>query len=169
MHRSTNPENLVNRVNPAQICTIFMISKIIDSDAPNTPWPATMVPVRQRPNPENLGNRVNPAQIYTISVFVLRRTAQATVGRGPVPRRRSRGTGPRATVSGTVSLIVGRGPVPRHATIVRKPARSLKRSRGTGPRATVSKTAFLTVGRGPVPRHANRRGNGREKDTSLGP
>ena len=80
-------------------------------------------------------------------------------------RRRSRGTGPRATVSGTVPFTVGRGFVPRRAPIAGKPARirggprghalrSLKRSRGTGPRATVSGTASLTVGRGPVPRRA---------------
>ena len=61
--------------------------------------------------------------------------------------KRSRGTGPRATVSRTASLTVGRGPVPRHAALI-------GRSRGTGPRATVSGTAPFTVGRGPVPRHA---------------
>ena len=68
--------------------------------------------------------------------------ARFTVGRGPVPRhapiaeetrsdarmetsegparrcmKRSRGTGPRATVSGTARFTVGRGPVPRHATL----------------------------------------------------
>ena len=105
-----------------------------------------------------------------------------TVGRGPVPRRawdnrtfardrpsrygfrenapgieRSRGTGPRATVSGTGCLItVGRGPVPRRA-------RGAVRSRGTGPRATVSGAgSSLTVGRGPVPRRARGAMNVRE-------
>ena len=81
-------------------------------------------------------------------------------------RERSRGTGPRATVSSTACFTVGRGPVPRYAPIARETRsearprtpviRGLKRSRGTGPRATVSGTAPLTVGRGPVPRHANR-------------
>ena len=38
--------------------------------------------------------------------------------------KRSRGTGPRATVSGTASLTVGRGPVPRQAPIARdRPSR----------------------------------------------
>ena len=120
----------------------------------------------------------------------VKRTAPFNVGLGPshatracerVPlamlrsTRRSRGTGPRATVSGTVTIknapfTVGRGPVPRHATIAgdRPPRygacndregqalalRSLKRSRGTGPRATVKTTAPFTVGRGPS--HATR-------------
>ena len=37
--------------------------------------------------------------------------------------QRSRGTGPRATVSRTSRFIVGRGPVPRHARSREKPAR----------------------------------------------
>ena len=77
--------------------------------------------------------------------------------------KRSRGTGPRATVSGTARFTVGRGPVPRHAALI-------GRSRGTGPRATVLcslrspdrkrplaalNTPPFTVGRGPVPRDAS--------------
>ena len=85
-----------------------------------------------------------------------------TVGRGPVPRHasigtgnglgrravfaqvvRSRGTGPRATGLRTVPFTVGRGPVPRHASIGtgnglgrRAVFAQVERSRGTGPRAT---------------------------------
>ena len=43
------------------IVPLYTISKIIDSDAANTPWPAKTVLVRQRLNPENRGNRDNPA------------------------------------------------------------------------------------------------------------
>ena len=97
--------------------------------------------------------------------------------------QRSRGTGPRATVSRTAPFTVGRGPVPRHAAVYRtlagdRPPRygpgwgslphapfgirrsrttvsgARGRSRGTGPRATVPCTAPFYVGRGPVPRHA---------------
>ena len=57
---------------------------------------------------------------------------------------RSRGTGPRATVSKTAPVTVGRGPVPRHANDREGNGVSLRaffarvgRSRGTGPRATV--------------------------------
>ena len=59
---------------------------------------------------------------------------------------KSRGTGPRATVSGRAPFTVGRGPVPRHAP--RNPTFA-----GDRPRAPVSGTAPFTVGRGPVPRH----------------
>ena len=91
--------------------------------------------------------------------------------------KRSRGTGPRATVFGTAPFTVGRGPVPRHATIAGE-TRSDARVASEGPRATVSSTAAFSVcslrspdrkrprselsrapfygGRGPVPRHANR-------------
>ena len=94
--------------------------------------------------------------------------------------KRSRGTGPRATVFGTASFTVGRGPVPRHAPISEEtlsdarmetsegPAlRGLKRSRGTGPRATVSSTLPFTVGRGPVPRHASRCLNQDSQDSRI--
>ncbi len=70
--------------------------------------------------------------------------------------RRSRGTGPRATVKKLHSLTVGRGPVPRHAPVYQKLAGetlSDARVASEGPRATVKKTPPLTVGRGPVPRH----------------
>ena len=90
--------------------------------------------------------------------------------------QRSRGTGPRATVSGTSRFIVGRGPVPRHDRSQQRhregqalalQARTKKNARGTGPRATKPKTIAgdrpprygiqnrpLTVGRGTGPRHA---------------
>ena len=68
--------------------------------------------------------------------------------------KRSRGTGPRATVKRTAPFIVGRGPVPRHATLARdRPSRYgavavfvlTGASRGTGPRATVLRTAIFAV------------------------
>ena len=63
---------------------------------------------------------------------------------------RSRGTGPRATVKKNVLHTVGRGPVPRHASVGtgnglgrRAFFTRVGRSRGTGPRATVGEAASL--------------------------
>ncbi len=97
----------------------------------------------------------------------------------PSPCQRSRGTGPRATVTLTFSFTVGRGPVPRQAPIAgdRPPRYGIlsgpfyrraracpspsqrsrgkpARMRGWHPRAPAlrEKTAPFTVGRGPVPR-----------------
>ena len=102
--------------------------------------------------------------------------------------KRSRGTGPRATVFGTSPLTVGLGPSHATRACERVPLAmhrsrenpigyaaedhalwSLKRSRGTGPRATVTRTATFTVGRGPVPRHATtaRKTGPRAKPTSV--
>ena len=58
--------------------------------------------------------------------------------------KRSRGTGPRATVSGTVSFPVGRGPVPRRAVIAEETRSDARMETSEGPRATVSRTVFLT-------------------------
>ena len=90
-----------------------------------------------------------------------------TVGRGPVPRHASIGTGngwlafgfragrviagdrpPRYGMQGRFCFTVGRGPVPRHASIGRRNSlgrwtmfAQVDRSRGTGPRATMKKRA----------------------------
>ena len=62
---------------------------------------------------------------------------------GPRPHarwslKRSRGTGPRATVSGTARFIVGRGPVPRHATIAAETRSEARRAEA--PRAMEPET-----------------------------
>ena len=56
--------------------------------------------------------------------------------------KRSRGTGPRATVSGTARFIVGRGPVSCHPEC-------LDNSRGTGPRNTVGELRPFCRSRSP--------------------
>ena len=115
---------------------------------------------RDRPSP--YGRRVPPPVGQDRLILTLLRSGDRNLQRGArgfVPRRRSRGepsrmrvwhpraparwnlkrsrgTGPRATVPITVSLTVGRGPVPRHAALIEK-------SRGTGPRATVRRTAIF--------------------------
>ena len=94
-----------------------------------------------------------------------KKNATLTVGRGPVPRHRSRnptlagdrpphydkitvhersrGTGPRATNKKCLPRTVGRGPVPRQCS----GPRATQRSRGTGPRAT-GKITVLEPSRG---------------------
>ena len=76
-----------------------------------------------------------------------------------INRSTSRGTGPRAAVTGRVlsqktsPFRVGRGPVPRHAAVYRKFAGDRPPRCGNG-RGSSSKNAPFRVGRGPVPRHA---------------
>ena len=76
----------------------------------------------------------------------------------PRIRKRSRGTGNRATVKKNAPHTVGRGPVPRHAI-------GYTNARGgnplgcadgiRGPPRYGKRNAPHTVGRGPVPRHAS--------------
>ena len=80
-----------------------------------------------------------------------------TVGRGPVPRHRSRipaiagDRPPRYGRRKAPFLTVGRGPVPRHRPRIPTLA-------GACPPRYGENNASLTVGRGPVPRHRSRYG-----------
>ena len=91
---------------------------------------------------------------YGIGRCPCHRRARACPSPRPgLPKKRSRGTGPRATVGATKNVRGGQAPALRYREIL-----ASRRARawfmfGMG-RCRTTEESFLTVGRGPVPRHA---------------